>query len=416
MNIKKVIVNGLTIEGFDQDYIFQTIENAKDFYESVILNLWTPRLGNPQVIFDIGANIGNHTLFWELKLSPKKIYSFEPYSPNFARLQNNIRNNSLATVVPVNLGVGDHKGFANIKKFDENNFGSIELQYANNEDLDKSEIKLIDIDSFVSEEKIDYVDFIKIDVEGFELSVLDGMRNLIVRDHPDLWIEVTENTCVQIMERLLVEGYKAVDVEAANILFLHESRHKGIVSYDSQKVLQLMFLYLSKTNAYYKNYLTAKDWLAGANKKLDLEKKRFTECAEDITRLGEEKKALEQRNSEHAERITRLEKEKKALEQRNSEYAERVTRLEEEKKALEQQNLEFAILIEDLVVQNDQSVGVLLKAQKEIQRLKIQNGHLNRENLEYRRKLSKITDTWYGRIGIICYKILKKIKNKLIKK
>mgnify|MGYP000941360024 FL=1 len=112
MPISSTKIGEMVIEGFDSDYVFQTISKTNNYYEYEILNSWNKYLDNAKVIFDVGANLGNHTIYWWEKLSPDVIYSFEPYLPSFERLKSNIEKNGIKSVRTINKGVGERKGRA----------------------------------------------------------------------------------------------------------------------------------------------------------------------------------------------------------------------------------------------------------------------------------------------------------------
>ena len=66
---------------------------GNDYYEGYILNEWTKEIGPVEVVFDIGANIGNHTVYFAKHTEARKIYSFEPFKMNFDRLVENVKDN-----------------------------------------------------------------------------------------------------------------------------------------------------------------------------------------------------------------------------------------------------------------------------------------------------------------------------------
>jgi|GEM_PF-3924426 len=70
-------------------------------------------------------------------------------------------------------------------------------------------------------------------------------------------------------------------------------------------------------------------------------------------------------------------------------------------------------IIKSVYDTNDEAIADLKQCKAIIIKLKSQNSYLKSENMEYKRKLSLITDTFLGKIGIKGYKMLKKIKNKL---
>lgn len=364
-------VSNYVVEGYENDYVFQTIKNTNNFYEISILDKWTPKFSEAKIIFDIGSNIGNHTLYWSEKLNYEAIYAFEPFKPTFERLNNNIKNNNMKNIFAVNKGVGNVNGFANTSFIDESNMGATTLEYSKEQNEDTMEI--ISIDDFVVENNIKNIDFVKIDTESFELFVLEGMKKVLREMKPDLWIEVGTQTYKKVMDDLKELNYIPVDIEGFNILFLNASRHEELNEYDSEVVLKNMFIYLEKTNAYYKNYLKCKGWLQGKNNQLEKQKEAYASNLETLKKVQEENK-----------------------------------KLNEDKNQL-------AGIVENLINDLNDEISILKESKALINKLETQKNYLKHENDEYRRKLSLITDTFIGEIGVKTYKGLKKIKNKLKK-
>ncbi len=384
MPISSTKIGKMVIEGFDSDYVFQTISKTNNYYEYEILNSWNKYLDNAKVIFDVGANLGNHTIYWWEKLSPDVIYSFEPYLPSFERLKSNIEKNGIKSVRTINKGVGERKGRASVQSFDDSNYGATSLKYE--DELSSGTIEIIDLDSFVGENNINSVDFIKIDVEGFELSVIKGMEKILDRHKPDLWIEVGTETFKQIFDILIPLGYVISDIEGFNVLLLNECRHDKIDEVDYYKVLNAMFYNLNRTNIYYKNYITSKQWLEVRNEALNKKIKENDEIKSNYVGLKDK-------------------------------YDIELKQLNEKNQILQKQyEEEKGLHINDLTeyyqeLKNEEELIKSLKSS--IQKLEVQNSYLKAENSEYKRKLSKITDTWLGKIGLKAYRLLKRCKNKL---
>lgn len=302
--ISSTHVCGLTIEGMKGDYVFETIQSRKSFYEESILNKWLPYINNSKVLFDIGANLGNHTLFWATNVAYDKIFSFEPHPVNYEILARNISNNSLQNVIAVNTGIGKTKGFTSIKEFSEDNYGATTLDTTIQAD---GEIPIIDVDSYVNQEGITAVDFVKIDTEGFEESVLAGMTRVLAMYHPDLWIEVSSESYKNVMSLLQEIGYVIADVDGFNMLFLYSGRHPEIQEVGKETLLRDVFHNLTRVNVYYQNYTTAKKWLSEKDKKYQAQTavlvNHLVECLVDydatikkLEQLKREISALEVRN------------------------------------------------------------------------------------------------------------------------
>ena len=75
-----------------------------------------------------------------------------------------------------------------------------------NKNIDRHPVKLVTIDSL----QLEKLDFIKLDVEGYEVNAIKGMINLLKKDKPMLWIEDNTHTAVPFLEQL---GYKVIEKE-----------------------------------------------------------------------------------------------------------------------------------------------------------------------------------------------------------
>ena len=137
-------------------------------------------------VFDIGANIGNHTMFFSQHVgNTGKVFSFEPQPQLFYMLCGNLALNGITNVIPFNKGAGKEDGYLWLPRIDyssENNFGGISLQTKNGE----IRTPIISLNHFAD---IDRVDLIKIDVEGMEHEVISGAMGLINKFKPSLFVE-----------------------------------------------------------------------------------------------------------------------------------------------------------------------------------------------------------------------------------
>lgn len=165
---------------------------------------------NAEVILDVGANLGNHTLYWNKNVKGlKEIHSFEPLNVNFSLLKRNVEENNLDKTVLVNKCVGIEKAKAVVEKVNRNNMGGTVFTYDKDISSKGSElaIDVIDLDSYVKEQGITQVDFIKIDTEGFELDVLKGAKTLLGTHKPVVWFEAWDKNWVAVYKQMAEFGY-----------------------------------------------------------------------------------------------------------------------------------------------------------------------------------------------------------------
>ena len=134
---------------------------------------------------DAGANIGNHTLFFLNEMPVKFVYSYEPVKQTFDILRENVLINKLEDKVTLyNCGLGDEETNASIPCFNYWNIGGT--------GLDTNVQGMVPVHKLDTFEFSDTIRFLKIDVEGMELKVINGGKELIKKDRPVVMIESFE--------------------------------------------------------------------------------------------------------------------------------------------------------------------------------------------------------------------------------
>ena len=139
------------------------------------------RVRRGMTVFDVGANVGFVTLLLSRLVGELgRVYAFEPDQDNFAALQRNLDHNRISHCVPVNMAAGDR---SELVGFAPGINGFVDATAAQT-------VPMTTLDQFVEENGINRVDFVKIDVEGFELCVLKGMTRVVRRFKPVLLVEI----------------------------------------------------------------------------------------------------------------------------------------------------------------------------------------------------------------------------------
>ena len=173
---------------------------------------------NP-IIFDIGANIGTYTSLVSRFYYTGKIYSFEPQRPVFQMLCGNIALNNLYNCYAYNIALGEQNELREIEEpnyFVNGDFGTYSLV----NDVIKTDpnsnivLTINTLDTFVKNNNIPYISFIKIDVEGMEFHVLKGAIKSLKKFNPILLIEHCQtinnvnSTANELMDYLGADKYK----------------------------------------------------------------------------------------------------------------------------------------------------------------------------------------------------------------
>jgi len=135
------------------------------------------------IIFDVGANIGEYTKQIKniFEGFPIKIYSFEPSKPTYIKLKHNIGEQKNSFIY--NIGFNDKDTVTNLYS-NKNSSGIASIYQRNlqhlNTKLDQIDtIELTTVDNFCAKHSLSHIDFLKIDVEGNELKVLQGAKKMI---------------------------------------------------------------------------------------------------------------------------------------------------------------------------------------------------------------------------------------------
>jgi FkbM family methyltransferase len=175
------------------DCIQNLLVSENDFFERDILEELKKYIPQNAVILDIGANIGNHSIFWAGVMNASKIHCFEPVQNTYSMLLKNIELNELQhIVIPHNIGLGRVSSTAQISVQYPGNLGATSIK-ATTDVQSKFGMKIEALDDI--DLGLDRIDFVKIDVEGFELETLAGMRKTIEKYRPTVFVEAFDKEC-----------------------------------------------------------------------------------------------------------------------------------------------------------------------------------------------------------------------------
>jgi FkbM family methyltransferase len=145
----------------------------------------SPELFGGGDIFDIGANIGYTVcVFAAARKAPAKIYAFEPDLASFATLEETIRRKQLGDSVEVfNMAVGSAEGLLEFWHNEEHSADHrvVTEQFKTSRPASEkvTTVAVTSVDNFVAAHHLQNISFIKIDVQGYELAVCEGMRKTI---------------------------------------------------------------------------------------------------------------------------------------------------------------------------------------------------------------------------------------------
>lgn len=178
---------GYSLQFPEGDYIAREISRKGEPYEYPLLALIGAALPANAVVIDVGANVGNHAIYFASQCGAR-VHAFEPNEEALLHLRANIARNGFENMIEVHeMALGSESGTAQIASRPAGNLGGVKLETG------PGPITVGRLDDHL----FDRVDLVKIDVEGAELEVLRGAsltlgvhRPLVVAEAQDaesLW-------------------------------------------------------------------------------------------------------------------------------------------------------------------------------------------------------------------------------------
>jgi FkbM family methyltransferase len=162
-------------------------------YEPAVQEVISSSVGLGQVFYDIGANIGFFSLIAARRVGRDgRVYAFEPVPRNARSILLSARLNRFDTIEVFPDAVGGASGRANLL-LARHIGGAVLASVAAPPDISGSiEVNLVTIDHAIQRYNLRPPHLIKIDVEGAELDVLDGMKHTLLTHRPKLICEVDD--------------------------------------------------------------------------------------------------------------------------------------------------------------------------------------------------------------------------------
>ena len=147
--------------------------------EEVATKYFMHKLNKNMTVVDIGANIGYYALL-EARTC-KKVYAIEPAPNNYQSLIENIKLNNYQNIETSMIAIGDKEGDIQFKLSKTPNWHKIAVN--GNGDIT---VPITTLDKFLKGKK---VDIIRMDVEGYEANILEGMGDIMKNNHLLMFIE-----------------------------------------------------------------------------------------------------------------------------------------------------------------------------------------------------------------------------------
>jgi FkbM family methyltransferase len=172
----------VTLTLFEGDHVTKVIESSGRFYEQVMLEDLMRRTSPGDLVIDVGAFVGTHTVFLA-GIAGLEVVALEPSTESRSLLEINVIQNGLGGKVSIQpIGAGESPGKATLVPGPELNLGMTGLM------VGMGDIEVLPLDEIAAGRQ---VKALKIDVEGMEHEVMLGAIGVIRSSRPLIYVEVS---------------------------------------------------------------------------------------------------------------------------------------------------------------------------------------------------------------------------------
>jgi len=190
------------------------------------------------VVFDVGAHAGQHTKLFANAAAEGRVYAVEPgsYARSILRAVAWLHRLTNVAILPMALGADSGLGTLTLPVKSRGGLGLAHLGTLGNrwDAIAQELVALTTLDTVVAVLGLDRLDFIKADIEGWELRLLHGGHDALRRFRPRLMLELAEDHLARAGDRLddtfaFLEGlgYAAFELAPGQELVPVTTRHDG---------------------------------------------------------------------------------------------------------------------------------------------------------------------------------------------
>ncbi|HEY2769841.1 MAG TPA: FkbM family methyltransferase [Solirubrobacteraceae bacterium] len=182
--------------------------------ESAVQEAMVRHLGRGGVFYDIGANLGFFSLLGGhlAGLHEGHVYAFEAAPENAEAIRHHAELNGVPNISVLQVAVSDHAGVGRLQIVDDQSWSKLEDYGEHPGTQEVIEVQLVAIDDLVANGSVKPPTVVKIDVEGAELAVLQGMRRTLAEHRPAVICELhgTHDEFVAFMDE---QNYRLINLE-----------------------------------------------------------------------------------------------------------------------------------------------------------------------------------------------------------
>lgn len=172
-------------------------------------------------VIDIGGHIGSFTMFAAVRARKGRVFAYEPEAANFNLLMENLRRNGLDHAKGFNLAVSDQEG-------DRRMFYALRDRGTGGHSFygrgDRTfGVRCTTLPRILDENRIDVVDFLKLDCEGSEIEILNSLSDAQLGAIRQIAMELHHpDRFAPILERLRSAGHEEIPASKRNYRYFRK--------------------------------------------------------------------------------------------------------------------------------------------------------------------------------------------------
>lgn len=215
----------------EKDLISNCISNY-GYWEQHLYLFYSQFIQPDYIVLDGGANLGFHTICFAALANKGKVYSFEPQPLIFNLLSTNILLNGATNIVKqFRLGLGDKESNLKMTPLKEQFFSEDCINYGGRgltqSEEGEEEVLLTTIDNL----NLSKLDFIKLDVQGFELETIKGGETTIKNNYPIFFLEnypdsEKDQKVIELLQEWGYINYRLDVGHKEDCILVYPSKHK----------------------------------------------------------------------------------------------------------------------------------------------------------------------------------------------
>lgn len=192
------------LESRDLKFIVNNLSESGVILENFVQNQYDWLDAKNKIVVDIGANIGDTTVYFSKIKKAKKVIAFEPYPYSYKIAKENINLNKITNVILLNEGVGGKEDYIRVNPAFENS-GSDSLKSFSK----GKKIKIVTLKSIVNNYDIEN-GILKMDCEGCEYPIILNASKETLRKFEQIMLE-HHNGYLNIKRKLEEAGFNVIN-------------------------------------------------------------------------------------------------------------------------------------------------------------------------------------------------------------